>query len=73
MQHNAVNMLWCGCYCNSLERCEAVAGENIVTPFNKVGICLYTWKMIIYTTQKIRGTHHLSKMCCARIVCPTSM
>lgn len=73
MQHKDVNVLWYGHYCNSLECCKAMSGENIVTPFNKLGICLYMWKMIIYTTQKIRGTHHLSKICCTRIVCPTSM
>jgi hypothetical protein len=53
MQHKGVNMLWYGRYCNSLECGKAVAGENIVTPFNKLDICLYTWKMIIYTAQKI--------------------
>ena len=73
MQHKDVNVLWYGHYCNSLECCKAMSGENIVTPFNKLGICLYMWKMIIYTTQKIRGTHHLSKICCTRIVCPTRM
>ena len=50
-----------------------MAGEDIVASFNKLGICQYMWRMIIYTTQKIKGTHHLSKICCARIVCSTSM
>ena len=68
MKHKGINMLWYCHYWRSSVCCNAETLQKIVASFNILEVYLHMEKMTSHTTQKIRGTHHLSKICCARIV-----